>query len=116
MDQFVYHIISHDDWKQAADAKEYAPVSLRTDGFIHCSTKIQTAKVANVFFKARQDLMLLQIDTQKLNSELKYDSVDDGTFKDLFPHIYGPLNRNAVVKELPFPPNAEGVFDLARMG
>jgi len=43
-----------------------------------------------------------------LTSELRYEPGGG----DVFPHIYGPINSDAVLGEIPFPPQPDGSFDL----
>ena len=67
----VFHIISKDEWNKVKNAGVYTPASLKTDGFIHCSKADQILTVANSFYKNSHNLILLRINTKKLNSELK---------------------------------------------
>ncbi|MFN2145435.1 MAG: DUF952 domain-containing protein [Anaerolineales bacterium] len=105
----IYHIVSKSDWTAVGDATHYRGDTLDTEGFIHCSTLEQVLDTANYLFRARKDLVLLQINPVKLRSPLKYEDAGDGRF---FPHIYGPLEMEAVVAVADFPPNADGSFDL----
>lgn len=108
----ILHICPRRDWERAEQAGEYAAASLASEGFIHCSTPEQVVKTANRFYRGRQDLVLLVIDAGRLAVPLKYEAAD----ADLFPHIYGPINLNAVVKTPNFLPDAGGAFpqpDLA---
>jgi uncharacterized protein (DUF952 family) len=93
--------------------------SLKSEGFIHCSTLIQTVDTANIFFKGQDGLALLCIDETKLKSDCKYEDPTGGghhdpTVGNLFPHIYGPINISAVIKVVDFPPNESGVFILPK--
>ena len=51
-------------------------------------------------------LLLLVIDPDRVEHEIREEQSGD----ELFPHIYGPLNVDAVVEARPFPPNADGTF------
>jgi uncharacterized protein (DUF952 family) len=53
-------------------------------------------------------LVLLCIDAGRVESEIRYD----GTEGEKYPHIYGPLNVDAVVKALDFRPRNDGKFTL----
>ena len=44
--------------------------------------------------------MLLVIDTERVRPELRYEQVP--AQPDPYPHIYGPLNLDAVVEVRPF--------------
>ena len=54
--------------------------------------------------------MLLVIDTDKLMEPIVYENLEGG--QQLFPHIYGELNCDAVVEVLEFEPQADGCFIL----
>ncbi len=86
-----------------------------TDGFVHCSTIEQTAETANQFFPDQRDLVLLCIDANKSEAEVRYEGpacANDQREDALFPHIYGPLNISAVIRVVEFIPNADGQFIL----
>ncbi|MGD1007243.1 MAG: DUF952 domain-containing protein [Ignavibacteriaceae bacterium] len=57
---------------------EYTALSLKSEGFIHCSTLKQTADTANIFFRGQNGLALLCIDENKLKSECKYEDPTGG--------------------------------------
>jgi len=52
-------------------------------------------QVLTDWFKDTMDLLILEIDTDALQAELVHENLEGG--KELFPHIYGPLNLEAVV-------------------
>mgnify|MGYP003620537196 CR=1 FL=1 len=106
----ILHITSHADWKKAQALGDYRLNTLETEGFIHCSTSEQVLGPANEFYRGRSDLVLLVIDPARLAAELIYeDCYETGM---AFPHIYGPLNLDAVTKVVPFPPRPDGTFEL----
>ncbi len=105
----IFHITTHEAWKEALEVGAYHGDILTTEGFIHCSTAQQVVRVANALFRGRADLVLLCIRTDRLNPELHYDPAETG---ELFPHIYGPLNVEAVVDVVDFPPEPDGRFVL----
>lgn len=97
----IYHITTETDWKKAIELKGYAPASLAAEGFIHTSQEHQVQGVLERFYKDLPDLILLYIDETKLNVPLKYEKAND--IDDDFPHIYGPVNIDAVIKTSPIP-------------
>jgi uncharacterized protein (DUF952 family) len=105
---FILHLAGDTAWAAAARAGVYAADSLTTEGFIHCSTPQQVIPVANRLFRNRHDLVLLQIDTARVDAAIRYENLEGGT--ELYPHIYGPLPVSAVVRATPFPPDADGAF------
>ena len=93
----------------------YAPTSLRDEGFIHCSTLAQVIETANRFYRGQDDLILLLIDESRLKAELKYEApaMKHGeSTKELFPHLYGELNVDAVVRIVELRCEADGSFQL----
>ncbi|WP_416666952.1 DUF952 domain-containing protein [Egbenema bharatensis] len=100
----ILHITDRQQWEQAKEKGIYRCESLGTEGFIHCSTPEQLTAVANSFFRGQQGLVLLCIEVDRLQAELRYDPVEN----QLFPHLYGPLNLDAVIQVLDFTPDAMG--------
>jgi uncharacterized protein (DUF952 family) len=101
----TYHQVPSDEFD--ADASEYLPVDYETEGFIHTTrTPSRVSEIAN---KHRRDdprpFLLLTIDLDKLSTSWRYDLAGED-----FPHIYGPLNREAIVTIEPFPRAADGSF------
>ena len=105
MDSIV-HISSLEDWETAQVAGDYRVDSLETEGFIHCSRPDQVIGVANRYYGGRTDLLLLWISLSKLTAELRWEPSDG----DTYPHLYGPLNLDAIIQISAFKPNADGVF------
>jgi len=107
--QFIYHITNSVAWKQAQQSGFYQGDTLATEGFIHCSTGEQVAQTANRFYQGQPGLLLLEIAPSKVTAKIKYEAAAND---ELFPHIYGPLNIEAVSQTFGFEPNAEGDFTL----
>jgi uncharacterized protein (DUF952 family) len=106
---FVYHITPETAWEQACRAGAYAADSLQDEGFIHLSTREQVLGVAARFYRGQAGLVLLAIDPARLAAELRYEESEPGQH---FPHLFGPLNLDAVVAVWPFPPEPDGEFRL----
>lgn len=105
----IYHITIEAQWNNTQYQSQYEPETLRSEGFIHCSDANQVVRVANCFFKNRQGLMLLHIETEKLCSRLVYENLEGG--EELFPHVYGPIGLDAIVRVSPFEPGLDGTFN-----
>jgi uncharacterized protein (DUF952 family) len=116
----IYHITSRSAWNEARDIGEYRAESLETEGFIHCSTEEQVVPVAQKFYAGQHDLVLLVIEPALLRSDLKWEAPSGGTPPpgvpdgDLFPHIYGPINLDAVVKVFDLQAAPDGKYSLPR--
>lgn len=92
--QVIVHICPRQDWLAAQASGVYRTPSLESVGFIHCSRAEQAPGVLQRFFAGAGDLLLLWIDPQRLRAELRWETADG----DLFPHLYGELNLDAVVE------------------
>ena len=90
----IYHITTVAEWKTAQQKGFYESASLAIEGFIHCSQEDQVAGVLERYFKGKNDLIKLVIDTDKLTSRYVYDW--SPSTEDTFPHVYGPINLDAV--------------------
>jgi len=98
--QRIYHLALESDWITAQTAGDYRISTLgRTleqEGFLHASREDQWRQVKTLFYAdVPEPLVLLEIDPARLTSELRIEEVPEAG--DSFPHIYGPLNLDAVV-------------------
>jgi uncharacterized protein (DUF952 family) len=111
----IFHITTRQAWAQAQKAGRYEAPSLRTEGFVHCSTLAQVLGTANVLFRGVRDLVLLVIDEGAVASPIRYEPPADQGQADRserFPHLYGPLPLDAVREVIDFPPRSDGSFVL----
>src|SRR5262249_11316884 len=106
----ILHLTTKTAWAQAQKAGEYRGDTLATEGFIHCSTAKQITRTANKFYAGKPDLVVLMIDQDKVKPDVRYEDLNAG---DMFPHIYGPLNIDAVVGVVDIPTFAQGAFTPA---
>jgi uncharacterized protein (DUF952 family) len=105
----ILHITTREQWETAKNLGTYRSDSLATEGFIHCSTLAQVIDSANRFFKNKQDLVILSIDPSLVMAEIRNEGVDPN---NLFPHIYGELNIDAVIRSIDLEPTPNGLFIL----
>ncbi|MUL39547.1 DUF952 domain-containing protein [Gloeocapsopsis dulcis] len=103
----ILHITQRTQWETAQRSQVYRGDTLESEGFIHCSTPQQVINVANTRFWNQQGLVLLCIDSDKVQAEIRYEGIQQD---ELFPHIYGSLNLDAVFQVLNFQPNQDGTF------
>lgn len=111
----IYHIITVADWQAAYRAGHYAPPSLAHEGFIHFSQAHQVLAVADAFYRDAGDLVLLGVDPARLTAPLRYEPpvhpqqpAAELPHADLFPHLYGALNLDAIVMVWPLLQGDEG--------
>jgi glutathione S-transferase len=100
----IYHLALEDEWRAAERAGDYRRSTLEESlddvGFIHCSFATQVQQTADRFYRGRRDVVLLTIDTSRLQAEVEVEN--------LFPHIYGPLPVDAVIRVDAVPVDADG--------
>ncbi len=123
----IYHITTHQAWQEAQAIGTYTAPSLAIEGFIHASTALQVPKVANAFYRDIPDLVLLHLDDTRLEASLKWEAPvhpnnaptngtpingtpTDETVTEQFPHIYGSISLDEVVKVTDLLPDTEGNF------
>jgi uncharacterized protein (DUF952 family) len=104
----IFHLAAREDWERASRDGVYTTASLYGDGFIGCATAAQHAAVAGARFAGRGDLVLLLIDTDKLTSPLRFEQTGAGG--EAFPHVYGPVDLDAVFEATPVRPGPDGRF------
>jgi uncharacterized protein (DUF952 family) len=104
----LFHLATRQDWERAGGAQAYTTPSLDGHGFIGCATAQQHAAVANARFTGRTDLVLLLIDAGRLSPEVRFERAGAGG--EAYPHVYGPVNVDAVFEATPYRPGADGRF------
>ena len=112
----IYHIATRADWERAERDGEYTASTigrtLAEEGFIHASGPAQVTGVANRYYRGlRDELLLLVIDPERVLAEIRYENVPGADAP--FPHIYGPLNADAVVAVRPLTAGPGGTFAFA---
>jgi uncharacterized protein (DUF952 family) len=100
----LFHITTRSAWELAVDAGHYVPATFAADGFIHLSDERQWFRTAQRFYHGRPNLVLLVIEERRLEAELRGELADG----ELFPHLYGQLNLDAVVSVYDLPLDATG--------
>ena len=93
----IFHITERSTWQEAKQNTFYEGDMLSTDGFIHCCSFEQIEDVLLNWFKGKHDIVILEIDPEVLLSPVKYENLEGG--QEMFPHIYGPINLDAVINE-----------------
>ncbi|MDQ1085965.1 MULTISPECIES: DUF952 domain-containing protein [unclassified Siphonobacter] len=90
----LYHIVKPDYWQSHEIQEAYTPETFSEEGFIHLSTQSQVAGVLERYYPNVRPLLLLHLDETRFKALLKFEPSTGG---ELFPHLYGPLNRDAIV-------------------
>jgi uncharacterized protein (DUF952 family)/RimJ/RimL family protein N-acetyltransferase len=109
----IFHIASHADWTAAVLGDGYQTStrgrSLADEGFIHCSRYFQVDDVLRqVYGDYRGLLILLTINPRRLTSPWRLDDVSGASLS--YPHVYGPLNVEAILAATPITRALDGSF------
>lgn len=103
----TYHLVARDYYESLAPERPYLPETYAADGFIHCTDGIaNVADVGNRYYRhdPRAYLVLI-IDTSRVTADIRYD--DPGS---MYPHIYGPIGREAITRVIEAPRTPDGTF------
>jgi len=106
MTSIIYKICPDALWREAEAAGRFdgAPVDF-ADGYIHFSTATQSRETAAKHFAGQSGLLLVAVDAGKLGDALKWEVSRGGA---LFPHLYAPLQLDAVLWVKPLPLGVDG--------
>lgn len=103
----TYHLTPDDVWKRQRSAPWYQPEAFQDEGFIHCTDGLDNLiDVGNRYYTAEpRSFVCLVIDLDRVSADVKYE--DDAR---IFPHIYGPLETDAIIDVRPVERTADGHF------
>jgi uncharacterized protein (DUF952 family) len=106
----IYHLALAGEWAEAtASGRPYdrstVGRSLAEEGFIHCSFADQVQGVADRFYAGRSDVVLLTVEVERLDAEVRVESVPGA---GAFPHVFGPIPLAAVAAAVPVPVGPDG--------
>ena len=107
-DHLIYHITTPVQWQQFATLPFYEAPSLQTEGFIHASKARQVQETADRYYKNEPEILLLTIDTSLLAIPLLYEEAPNR--KEEFPHLYGKLNKDAIVEHTTIARQEDGSY------
>ncbi len=108
----ILHIATTEEWERAChNGGPYEPAGFAIDGFIHCSSATQVSSTLRTWFPGRADLVLLHLDEGVVGPDLKLEPGSLGE-AELFPHLYRPIDVDAVIDATPLPLDPEGVHVL----
>lgn len=106
--EHILHVTTPEAWRWAGDTPYYEAESLATEGFIHNCRPAQLRGVLGRHFAGHRALVLLVVDPGRLTSEVR----EEESHGEAFPHVYGPIDRAAVVSVLPIEADSTGRFTL----
>ena len=93
----IYHLISRQGLDAQSDSEFILDDTNMASGFIHCCTAEQLPGVIARYFPSdNSNLMVVELNPDALSEELLWEPATDSD--GLFPHIYGPINRDAIIR------------------
>ena len=111
--QSIYHLVPVSYYRSQSQDHPYQPETFAQEGFIHCTAGTEMlVQVANRYFNTLpEELLVLEINPNDLTAPLKFEpsippagqpltgrEISPPNQDVLFPHIYGPLNRKAIIQ------------------
>lgn len=99
----IFHVVLPEAWA-AFDTGIYRHKSLADEGFIHCSFADQLDGVIDRYYAGQPSVVVLEIETERLMSRVINEP---STAREIYPHIYGPINRDAIVSAVERPVTAQ---------
>jgi uncharacterized protein (DUF952 family) len=107
----LVHLCGSREWERARAAGGIVPGPSGSAEFIHLSTPEQVHLPANRIYRGRDDLVLLYIDPEALHAPVRWEpGVPTDPASMLFPHLYGRLPADAVIRVAPYTPGPDGDF------
>jgi glutathione S-transferase len=112
----IYHVATRPDWERARRDGQYTMSTvgrtLEQEGYIHASQASQVNGVLNKYYRGVTDeLVVLVIDPDLVRAPIRYEEVPGADAP--FPHIYGPLNADAVIAARPLRAGPDGEYTFA---
>lgn len=106
-DSSLYHLALADEWAEAVERggpyrRSTIGASLEDVGFVHCSFAGQVEATRRRFYAGRDDVVLLRLDPARLTAEVRVEDLFGAG--EAFPHVYGPVELDAVVEAAPLGP------------
>jgi len=101
------HLVAAEYFRDADRGAPYLPPGFADDGFIHCTDGVEElARTGTRYYRDdRRMYIALVIDKARVLADVRYEDE-----RRIYPHIYGALNRDAIVAVVPVLRAADGSF------
>ena len=103
----TYHATPKAHWDESDVSQPYVSNDFSDEGFIHCTDSAEgLPSVLTTYYKDEPgEWIVLTIDKDRVKSPVRYEDLEN-----IFPHIYGPLNRDAIVEFREFARSDDGTY------
>ena len=112
MSDLTLHLVAAEYFRDSDRAASYVPETFAQDGFIHCTDGAEElASTGTRYYRDdRRMYVALVIDKRLVQPSIRYEDA-----ARVYPHIHGPLNRDAIVAVVPVLRDADGAFRPPRL-
>ena len=91
----IYKVLTGEQWAAArAGSLVEAPVD-KADGYVHFSTAATLTGTLRKWFRGQEGCVLLAFESEDFATSLRWEKSRNDEF---FPHVFGPVMSEAVVK------------------
>lgn len=103
----TFHLTPIDHWAAHDGMTDYRPEAFTREGFVHCTDgEDLVIEVGNRYYREDpRSYVVLEIDTSALSSPTIYEDAERR-----YPHVYGPIDMQAVRKVRHVARGADGSF------
>ncbi len=111
---FILHMAPADRWAAWPANTPYTPEEYANDGFLHCTEgEALMTRVANALYREKPgDFVLLVIAVERLTAPVRWERPVGADLAPLFPHVYGPIDPEAIIEVRCIERDADGAFLL----
>jgi uncharacterized protein (DUF952 family) len=105
--RLTYHLAPVDSWAASDPDRAYEATSLAAEGFIHCTDGAdEMVATANRHYRDDpRSFLVLTVDLDVIASTWRIEDE-----RGIYPHVFGPIDRAAVIGVVPAPRSADGRF------
>lgn len=107
MTRLSYHLAPEPLWDAADRTRPYSAPSLASEGFIHCTDgSAELLRTADRHYRDDpRPFVALTVDLDRVTAAWR---IDDPA--GIYPHIYGPIDRGAIILITPLLRSSDGRF------
>jgi uncharacterized protein (DUF952 family) len=113
----ILHLLPRGEWEEVKDGEHYLPDTFAVDGFVHCSgdDDVMLAVANRYYAGVGDDLLVLTLDEDRLGADVRWEAPDPAPPPGVdpatrFPHVYGPIELDAVVRVRRLRRSPDGAF------
>ena len=105
--RITYHLVPVETWAAGDPNRPYAAASLASEGFIHCTDGAdEMVATANRHYRDDpREFLVLTVDLDAAGNPWRIEDK-----RGIYPHIFGSIERPAILRVVPAPRDADGLF------